>query len=122
MPQSVVGPFAPVQGQINRFFPPDIHPYCILEREILANLTVEPALLHIGCGRSAPALSKLTAYVRDFLGIDKVKFSLRKPALHLLKQDVCSAEAVAPEPGRHPAAHHHRRWEQQRLAGPTVEA
>ena len=39
MSQSVVGPFSPIQDQINRFFPPDTHPYRILEHQILANLT-----------------------------------------------------------------------------------
>jgi hypothetical protein len=41
MSQSVVGPFSPIQDQINRFFPPDTHPYRILEHQILANLTPE---------------------------------------------------------------------------------
>jgi ubiquinone/menaquinone biosynthesis C-methylase UbiE len=95
MSQSFVGPFAPIQDQINRYFPPDTHPYCILEREILASLTVESAVLDIGCGRSAPTLSKLKGHVRDLYGIDLVEFSVTDPALHLLKQDVCNMEGVA---------------------------
>jgi ubiquinone/menaquinone biosynthesis C-methylase UbiE len=95
MPQSFVGPFAPIQDQINCFFPPHTHPYRVLEREILANLTTESAVLDIGCGRSAPTLSKLKGHVRELYGIDLVEFSVRDPELHLLKQDVCNMEGVA---------------------------
>jgi hypothetical protein len=36
-----------------------------LEREILANLAVESAVLDISCGRSVPSLSKSKGQVRD---------------------------------------------------------
>jgi ubiquinone/menaquinone biosynthesis C-methylase UbiE len=97
MSQSVVGPFSPIQDQINGFFPPDTHPYRILQHQILANLTPDSAVLDIGCGRCAPTLSKLKGHARDLFGIDLVEFSVRDPSLHLLNRDVCNMHGLLSE-------------------------
>lgn len=91
----VVGPWSPVQTQIHRYFPPDGHPYKILERAILANVTPETTVLDIGCGRTAPNLSRLKGKAGALYGIDLVAFRNEDPALQLFQQSVESMPKIA---------------------------
>ena len=92
---SVVGPWSPIQTQINRYFPPHTHPYRILERAVLAQVTPQTAVLDIGCGRTAPNLSLLKGKAGTLYGIDLVDFRNDDPDLHLQNQNVESMPAIA---------------------------
>lgn len=89
-----VGPWSPIQTQINRYFPPPEHPYAVLERSITRHVTAQTAVLDIGCGRTAPNLSKLKGKAGKLVGIDLVEFRDVDPALSLHNQSVESMPAI----------------------------
>ena len=90
-----VGPWSPIQTQINLYFPPQDHPYRILERAILAKVTPQTAVLDIGCGRTAPNLSMLKGKAGNLNGVDLVDFRNEDPELLLHKQNVEAMPAIA---------------------------
>ncbi len=59
-----------------RYFDEDDHPYRHLERLIEAQLQPGDTLLEVGCGRSAPVLSKLIGRAERLIGVDPVTFEL----------------------------------------------
>jgi ubiquinone/menaquinone biosynthesis C-methylase UbiE len=89
----MVGPFAKIQDQINYFFPPETHPYRHLERSIDAGVMPQMAVLDIGCGRTAPNLSKLKGRARRLYGIDLVDFRDTDPDLTLFNENVAELKS-----------------------------
>ena len=89
-----VGPWSPIQTQINRYFPPGTHPYPVLERRIASLVTPQTAVLDIGCGRTAPNLSKLKGKAGKLTGIDLVNFRNEDPELSLHNQSVESMPEI----------------------------
>jgi ubiquinone/menaquinone biosynthesis C-methylase UbiE len=83
-----------IQAMIDRDFPPDSHPYRILERAILNHLDPGCTVLDIGCGRRAPNLRQLKGRARTLIGIDLVDFELEDAELLLVNADVCDMAAV----------------------------
>lgn len=95
MNKLLAGPFLPVQDQINRFFPPDTHPYRVLEREVSCYVTPGCSVLDIGCGRTAPVLSTFKGRGARLYGIDVVEFKGGDPEITLLDQSVCDMKGIA---------------------------
>lgn len=85
----MVGPFSPVQEQINYFFPPRTHPYETFQQCIDRHTTKTSAILDIGCGRTAPNLTKLIGKADKLYGVDLVEFDVD---LHGIRLSNCSAE------------------------------
>lgn len=75
--------FEPISHQIDRHFPPETHPYRVLEAKIHEHLTDDKAVLDIGCGRSAPNLMRLVGKASVLHGVDLVAFRTKHPQLHL---------------------------------------
>ncbi|MEO2092524.1 MAG: class I SAM-dependent methyltransferase [bacterium] len=59
-----------------RYFNEDQHPYRLLERAIEEKLRPDDLLLEVGCGRTAPVLSKFRGRTRRLVGVDPVTFEL----------------------------------------------
>lgn len=85
---ALVGPWSPTQTQLDHYFPQGTHPYNELESAIMEHLTPQTAVLDIGCGRTAPNLSKLKGKAGKLYGIDLVDFTTDDPQLSLHKADV----------------------------------
>jgi SAM-dependent methyltransferase len=83
-----------IQAIINRDFPPDNHPYRILERVILNHVDPGCTVLDIGCGRRAPNLMQLKGRAKTLIGIDLLDFELEDPELLLVNADVCDMPAI----------------------------
>jgi SAM-dependent methyltransferase len=67
---------APLSHRLrDRWFAPDDHPYCHLEREIERRLSPELSILEVGCGRGAPLLRRYEGRVGERVGIDLVEFT-----------------------------------------------
>ena len=89
-------PVAPgIPAIIARDFPPDSHPYRVLERAILRHVDTDQTVLDLGCGRGAPALVRLKAHAKTLIGIDLVEFEIADPKLLLIKGNVCDMPAIA---------------------------
>lgn len=97
MTRNVVGPWSPVQEQINRYFPPARHPYRILEHKIEQFLTQNASVLDIGCGRTAPNLLRLKANADRLIGVDLVEFSVADEDIELFNLDVCKMDPIPNE-------------------------
>lgn len=91
----MVGPFSPVQTQINTLFPPASHPYRRLERAILDHVGPQSAVLDIGCGRTAPNLRALREHAGSLTGIDLVEFDCDDERLRLINTDVSAMPEIA---------------------------
>jgi len=88
-------PWSPdIQAIINRDFPPQTHPYRILEQKILEHLHPDATVLDIGCGRRVPTLLKLKGRARTLIGVDPVEFEISEPDLILLNGSVCDMDRV----------------------------
>ena len=83
-----------IQALINRDFPPDSHPYRILEKIILDHVDPGCTVLDIGCGRRAPNLLQLKGRARTLIGIDLVDFELEDAELLLVNADACDMAPV----------------------------
>ncbi len=90
----VIWPFSPVQDQIFAFYPPERHPYQILESTIERFVTPETAVLDIGCGRTAPNLVRLAGKARALYGIDLVPFTIERPDLTLVQTSVTDLAGI----------------------------
>ena len=86
---------SPVEDQMRAMFPPETHPNRVLERAIQGRLRDDSAVLDIGCGRTAPNLSRLKAPGRTLHGIDVIDFTVDDPALHLVRNDVRAMTSIA---------------------------
>ena len=65
------------------------HPYRTFEAEVARHLRAEHSLLDVGCGRSAPVLSKYKGRARRLIGVDLVDFQ-EIEGLELLRTDIAS--------------------------------
>lgn len=97
MIRNVIGPWSPVQEQINRFFPPAGHPYRTLEKKIEQYLPQNASILDIGCGRTAPNLQRLKGRADRLTGIDLVEFSVQDEDIELFNSDVCEMSPISKE-------------------------
>jgi SAM-dependent methyltransferase len=84
-----------VQAIIERYFPPQTHPYRIFQQTILEHVQPCHTVLEIGCGRAAPDLIRLKGRASALIGIDVVDFEIADPELLLLKVDVCHMSPLA---------------------------
>lgn len=83
-----------IQAIIDRDFPPDSHPYRLLERAILRHVDTDHTVLDVGCGRGAPNLVRLKGHAKTLIGIDLVEFEIADPELLLISGDVCDMSAI----------------------------
>jgi hypothetical protein len=83
-----------IQTIIDRDFPPETHPYRILERAILNHVDPGCTVLDVGCGRRASNLVQLKGHAKTLIGIDLVNFELTDAELLLVNADVCDMSAV----------------------------
>jgi SAM-dependent methyltransferase len=84
-----------VDDQMRAMFPPETHPYRVLERAIAAHLHPGSAVLDIGCGRTAPNLTALIGKAESLTGIDLVDFADCDPRLKLFHNDVSAMKDIA---------------------------
>jgi len=91
----VVTFLSPVEEQMRALFPPETHPNRVLERAIERLIGPDSAVLDIGCGRTAPNLSRLKAPGRRLHGVDVIDFTVSDPALTLLTNDVRAMDGIA---------------------------
>ena len=71
-----------------RYFPPDLHPYRVFEREVELHLLPQHTLLDAGCGRTAPVLTKFRGRARRLIGIDLVEFDQGIADVELINGDL----------------------------------
>lgn len=72
-----------------KFYDKNSHPYRIFEAEIARWLTPETVILDAGCGRSVEIASIVgRCRVRMALGVDVIRFPVKKPGCHLVQGDV----------------------------------
>ena len=90
----MAGPLG-VQALVERYFPPQSHPYRIFQQTILEHLQPGHTVLEIGCGRGAPNLVRLKGRANKLIGIDVVDFEVADPELLLLNRDVCDMSCIA---------------------------
>ena len=83
-----------IQAIIDRDFPPDTHPYRILERAILCHMDAGDTVLDIGCGSRATNLMQLKGRAKTLIGIDLVDFEVTDSELLLVNADLCDMSAV----------------------------
>ena len=95
MPTYFPTPLAPIQDQIEYFFPPINHPYQVLERRVRAQIHPEASVLDIGCGRRAPMLRPFRGQAAHLYGIDLVDFALDDDGLILARESVCHMPSIA---------------------------
>lgn len=84
----MVSMLSPVEEQMRAMFPSETHPNRVLERAIEAALTPDTTVLDIGCGRTAPNLSRLIGKAGTLYGIDVIDFTVAEDRLHLFTNDV----------------------------------
>jgi SAM-dependent methyltransferase len=84
-----------VQDLINRYYPPNTHPYRVLERSVDGYIKRGASVLEIGCGREAPVLSAYRGRGARLIGLDLVEFSNPNPELELLHGDVSDMSLIA---------------------------
>jgi SAM-dependent methyltransferase len=75
-------------------FPPEAHPDRVFERAVDRYLKPGAAVLDIGCGRTAPHLTKLIGRADVLYGVDLVDFTVADPRLHLFNTDVCDMPGI----------------------------
>lgn len=85
---SMIGFWTPVEDQRRAWFPSEDHPNQILEAAVEARVNPHSAVLDIGCGRTAPNLSKLVGRAGALYGIDVIDFTVDHPEMRLFKNDV----------------------------------
>lgn len=83
-----VGIWSPVEEQRRAFFPAERHPNRILEDAVEARIRPDSAVLDIGCGRTAPNLSRLVGKAGKLYGIDVIDFTVADPSMNLFRNDV----------------------------------
>lgn len=89
----MVGPFSPIQEQINYFFPPQTHPYELLQALIERHITKTSVVLELGCGRGAPNLRQLVGKAGELYGIDLVDVEADLDGITFYN---CSADKLSP--------------------------
>lgn len=87
--------FPVVQDLIASWFPPESHPYRILEKRVQDHIDRDDRVLEIGCGRTAPLLRKLKGTAGKLSGIDLVDFTVDDPDIQLLNNDVTDMKDIA---------------------------
>ena len=87
----MVWPWSPIQEQINSFFPPDTHPYVLLERAIDREIRLTSTVLDVGCGRTAPQLRAFRGRAGKLYGVDVVEFSEKPAGIELIR---CGVENI----------------------------
>ncbi len=92
----MVWPWSPIQEQINSFFPPDSHPYVLLEQTIEREIRPTSTVLDVGCGRTASQLRALRGQAGKLLGVDIVEFSESPEGIELIQ---CGVENIPLEDG-----------------------
>ena len=92
----MVWPWSPIQKQIDTFFPPDMHPYVLLERAIDLEIQPTSTVLDVGCGRTAPQLRALRGQAGKLFGVDIVEFSESPEGIELIQ---CGVENIPMEDG-----------------------
>lgn len=85
---------SPVDAQMRAMFPAETHPDRVLERAIFAHISKDCAVLDIGCGRTAPNLSRLIGRAGTLYGIDVIDFTISDERLRLFKNDVCDLKDI----------------------------
>lgn len=83
-----------IQELINKYFPPETHPYRVFESTILDRLGPSDTVLDIGCGRTAPVLRKLKGKAGKLVGIDLVDFVVEDEDLSLIQNSVSEISGV----------------------------
>jgi ubiquinone/menaquinone biosynthesis C-methylase UbiE len=66
-----------------KYFGNDEHPYRTFELQVDALLKPGTALLDVGCGRTAPVLSKYAGKARRLVGLDVIPFTTQLPGIEL---------------------------------------
>lgn len=90
----MLGPFSPIQSQINQYFPPDTHPYRILENRIAKEIREDSQVLELGCGRDAALLLKFAGKSKCLYGIDLVEFETETNDAVLINEDISCMKSV----------------------------
>src|SRR5438128_1044807 len=67
------------------------HPFRFFEDELADQIRPNDTVLEIGCGRTAPLLTKFKARAQKLIGIDLEPFSITDSDLHLVN---CSVSAM----------------------------
>lgn len=84
-----------IQSLIDKYFPPETHPYRRLEQAVELRLGPDATVLEIGCGRSAPVLRQLKGKARRLIGTEVIDFAIEDPDLDLLIQDIGNMDGIA---------------------------
>lgn len=84
-----------IQALIDRYFPPESHPYRQLEASIRHWLRPDATVLEIGCGRSASVLRQFKGRAGRLIGTEVIEFAVDDPALELLVQDIGDMHGIA---------------------------
>jgi len=87
-------PWSSVHDQMRVQFPPDVHPYAILDRAILDRLGPSASVLEIGCCRDAASLAALVGRAGRLRGIDLVEFRASPPHVELIRASVSSMPEI----------------------------
>lgn len=85
----------PVNALMRRYFPPETHPYRILETRIEQALPPDATLLDIGCGRTAPLLRNFVGRAKQLVGVDLVEFERVHPSIELHPGSATNMRGVA---------------------------
>lgn len=83
-----------IQGLIDKHFPPETHPYRLLEETVDRHLSSDATVLEIGCGRTAPVLVKMKGRAAKLIGIEVIDFAIEDPDLELLTRDVADLHGI----------------------------
>lgn len=84
-----------IQDLINKYFPPEGHPYRKLEETINNYLTPSSTVLDIGCGYAAPVLQSLKGKAATLIGIDIIDAIAVDKDLILFQNDLTNMVDVA---------------------------
>jgi SAM-dependent methyltransferase len=77
-----------------RYFRDEDHPYRLFESLVATRIQPDGVLLDVGCGRTAPVLSRFAGRARRLVGIDLVPFDAEIPGIELYNRDI-SATGLA---------------------------
>jgi SAM-dependent methyltransferase len=75
---------------ISQYYPPDRHPYRILEGQGMLYVSPNCVLLDAGCGHSAPLLRNLAPYVGRAIGVDVC--DAHPPGVEYIQADLANTQ------------------------------